>query len=335
MKVAVVGATGAVGRKMLEELEAFDQHKMQVRAFASSKSAGQILPFAGGSISVETFCIDTFEFFDFVLLAAGGEFSRLYAPELASRGMQVIDNSSVWRMNTDVPLVVPEVNGHILDRFSQGIIANPNCSTIQLTCSLAPLQQEFGLELVNVVTFQSVSGSGQKGIEELESQSKECSLGQEPTPQLYDKPIAFNILPAIGPIDSWGHCEEEIKMVRETRKILNLPNLNMMATTTRVPVFNCHCEAITVKLSKEVNLKTLRSFWQECWSDHGDYRLHEDGLVSPTEVTGERGVILSRLRLPFESPQSRWLQFWNVADNLKKGAATNGVQILKRLINLA
>jgi len=331
MKVAIIGATGAVGREMTEDLADSSLQGIDVGFFASARSEGQSIDFRGGRQSVKTFQLDALRGYDYALMSAGGSFSKEFSPQLAEIGVTVIDNSSAWRQDKDVALVVPEVNASTLDSYKGRIIANPNCSTIQMVVALSPLQKSFGLEMVQVSTYQSVSGTGQKGISELADQVLGHMKFEELQPKVYAQPIVFNLLPGIGPIDSQGHCEEEIKMVKETQKILGLPKLEVLATTIRVPVFSCHSESISVRLSKEV---TRDEVCQALIGAPGlEFYMGDDYAEMPTpkKITGKRGSYVARVRLPYGTERSRWVQFWNVADNLKKGAATNAVQILEYL----
>lgn len=336
MEVAVIGATGAVGREMLVDLALSKKlgDKVKPRLFASSRSAGAKVDYAGKSFLVEEFDIDKLQGIRFALMSAGGQFSREVSEQLVKRGLTVIDNSSAWRMDHRYPLVVPEVNASVLSNYATPtIIANPNCSTIQLVVALKPMLDAFGLEAVNVSTYQSVSGSGQKGIAELGRQMEEQYKFQDPTPKYYAQPIAFNVLPAIDVLDRFGHCFEEEKVVRETRKILNMPNLEVLATSARVPTMHCHCESVTVQLGRSVTraeaVEAIRSF--------AGIKVVEDEshgtFPTPRSVTGDQAVWVSRIRLPLGNETSKTVQMWIVADNLKKGAATNAVQILEKLID--
>lgn len=334
MKIAVIGCTGAVGREMLHELEHKLVEPFELVALASPRSEGIKLPFRGGYVSVKSFDLNALKECDYALMSAGGDFSRKWAKEIADRGTVVIDNSSAWRMERDVPLVVPEVNGKIIDSFKNGIIANPNCSTIQMVVSLKPLADHFGLEFINVSTYQSVSGSGQKGISELSEQVHNHLKFQDPKPSVYAQPIAFNIIPAIGPIGESGYCQEEEKLIFETRKIMNMPSLEILPAVARVPVFSCHSESITVRLSQEVTLEDVYKAFSSAVGLEFDSNETQETYPTPFYVAGRSEVFVSRVRLGFGAKKSKWLQFWNVADNLKKGAATNAVQIMKYLIDL-
>jgi aspartate-semialdehyde dehydrogenase len=331
-KIAIIGATGAVGREMLADLEDSKIKDIQIGFFASHRSAGEMLTIRGKSYEVKAYNINDIRDFDVCLMSAGGAFSKQNAQAIADLGITVIDNSSAWRMADHVPLVVPEVNASVLAKLPKGsIIANPNCSTIQMVVALKPLLDAFGLEEIHVSTYQSVSGTGQKGIKELSTQVESSFKFAEPKAQVYAQPIAFNVLPAIDVLDGAGHCFEEEKMVRETRKIFALPNIEILATTVRVPVYHCHGEAVAVKLSRKVSRKEAISVM----SAFAGITMHEEdshaSFPTPRTVAGDRGVHVARVRTPMDQDLSHWLQFWVVADNLKKGAATNAVQILEAI----
>jgi aspartate-semialdehyde dehydrogenase len=331
MKVAIVGATGAVGREMIKDLEESSIKDIDVGFFASARSKGSSISFRGKSYEVQEFTIEALRGTRYVLMSAGGSFSKEMSPKLVEIGATVIDNSSAWRMDKDVPLVVPEVNGDVLKNDRPMIIANPNCSTIQMVVALRPLEFEFGLKMVQVATYQSVSGTGQKGISELSGQLEQQFKFQELSVSAYAQPIVFNLLPGIDVYDAEGHCNEEVKMIRETRKIMDLPDLPVFASTVRVPTFHCHGEMVTVQLEEKITRKQAL----EAFSSAPGITLNvvDDHAAQPTNrtVTGEKGVFVSRVRLGWGEKQSEWLQFWNIADNLKKGAATNAVGILETI----
>ena len=332
MKVAIVGATGAVGREMISDLEDSSIKEIVPGLFASPRSAGEMLTFRGKAYEVKAFSVEAMSGYDYCLMSAGGAFSRQNAKAIAALGVTVIDNSSAWRMADGVPLVVPEVNGAVLRGLPKGsIIANPNCSTIQMVVALKPLDDLYGINQVHVSTYQSVSGTGQKGIQELSMQVEAALKFGDPVPQVYAQPIAFNVLPAIDVLDEKGHCFEEEKMVRETRKIFARPDMDILATTVRVPVYHCHCESVAVRLNKAVSrddlLRALSSFSGLTVVAENDHR----AFPTPRGVAGEKGVYVSRVRTPLDQSTSQWAQFWVVADNLKKGAATNAVQILEAM----
>jgi len=336
VKVAVIGATGAVGREMIADLDESNLD-LEIVPLASARSDGAVVEFRGRQVKVRAFSLSHVKDCDFALLSAGGDFSRMNAMAIAKLGPVVIDNSSAWRMDPDVPLVVPEVNPGDMTGVhrKKGIIANPNCSTIQLVVPLSALKAKFGISQVHVATYQSVSGTGQKGIAELAQQVQGHFNFKEPAPRVYRQPVAFNLLPAIDKIDSHGHCFEEEKVIRETRRILGMPHLEVFATTVRTPTFHCHGEAVSVRLGRKVKLEEAKSVIRD--SEGINFVDTDDvgEMPSPRKVAGDRGVWVSRVRLPLDTEDSDWLQFWVIADNLKKGAATNAVQILEHLATAA
>ena len=329
MKVAIIGATGAVGREMIGDL-GDSNLEVELVPLASSRSDGAVVDFRGKSLKVRAFSVDLVKGCRFTLMSAGGDFSRSEAAGIVQTGSTVIDNSSAWRMDLSVPLVVPEVNPSALAPalMTKGIIANPNCSTIQLVVPLAALRDAFGLQQVQVATYQSVSGTGQKGISELAGQVQGHFSFREPEPQVYRQPIAFNLLPAIDKIDAFGHCFEEEKIIRETRRILDMPDLQVLATTIRTPTFHCHGEAVSVRLDRKVSLEQVKAVFRAAKGISFIDSMDIADLPTPRMVAGDRGIWVSRARLPLDARESEWLQFWVIADNLKKGAATNAVQIL-------
>jgi aspartate-semialdehyde dehydrogenase len=317
---------------MIRDLEESEIQDIEVGMYASARSAGQKVTFRGKSYDVQAFSLDALKGTRFVLMSAGGSFSKEHAKALVAQGCTVIDNSSAWRMDESVALIVPEVNGATLKLDRPQIIANPNCSTIQMVVALKPLSDRFGLDMVQVSTYQSVSGTGQKGIAELASQLEAQMKFQDPVPQVYAQPIAFNCIPAIDVFEPTGHCYEEIKMVKETRKIMGLPSLDVLASTVRVPTFHCHGETVNVRLAKAISrADALDAFRGAAGLVLVDKDEHA-ALPTPRGTAGDRRVFVSRVRLPFGQATSHWLQFWNVADNLKKGAATNAVQILETIL---
>ncbi|MBP6217181.1 MAG: aspartate-semialdehyde dehydrogenase [Oligoflexales bacterium] len=340
MKIAVVGASGAVGREILAELEesALVPKTAEVIALASPRSDGERLKFRGKTLTVRAFQLEAVQGCSFVLMSAGKEFSKEWSPKIAQLGAYVIDNSSAWRSHRDIPLVVPEVNQEVLKGYKPGIIANPNCSTIQMVVALDPLKKAYGLEMVQVATYQSVSGSGQKGITELSEGMKASFKFERAVPSLYEHPIAFNLIPYIGSIDDvTGYCEEELKMIQETRKILSDEDLPVLPTTVRVPVFHCHAEAVTVKLSCPVSREELIARLSQSKGLSFVADSERLNFPNPLTIAQKSGVYVCRARLLQTADgkqRSDWVQFWNVADNLKKGAATNAVQILESLLSL-
>uniref|UniRef100_A0A832LWZ9 Aspartate-semialdehyde dehydrogenase n=1 Tax=Caldimicrobium thiodismutans TaxID=1653476 RepID=A0A832LWZ9_9BACT len=331
--VAVVGATGAVGRMMVSVLEERNFPVKELRLFASPKSKGIKIPFKGEEISVEVLeDTKSFKGIDIALFSAGGSRSLEYAPLFARDGAVVIDNSSAWRMDPEVPLVVPEVNPQAIAQFkNKGIIANPNCSTIQMVVALKPIHDVAKIKRVVVATYQSVSGAGQKAIDELMSQVKAwCSGDLMPPPKNLPQTIAFNCIPHIDVFLPNRYTKEEMKMVEETKKIMEDPNIKVTATTVRVPVFYGHAEAVNIemekKLSPEEAMEILRRAKGVVVLDDPENKLYPLQI----NVAGRDEVFVGRIREDFSVEAG--LNMWIVADNLRKGAATNAVQIAELLI---
>jgi len=332
-RMAVIGATGVVGREMLGILESRDFPVASMRLFASHRSAGEELQFRGKSLRVEVLTEEIPEGIDIALFSAGSAVSARQAPALAAAGAVVIDNSSAWRMDAKVPLVVPEVNREAafaaVAPGGNRIIANPNCSTIQLVVALKPLVDAFGVERVVVSTYQSVSGAGQAAMEEMSQQVVALFNHQDPVAAAMPHPIAFNCIPAIGEAMENGYTDEEWKLVSESRKILDLPGLRVSPTAVRVPVFSCHAESVNVQCSRKVSPTQARAALrggeglvvQDCLADN----LYPMGR----EATGSDEVFVGRIRQ--DPDQDDTLNFWVVADNLRKGAALNAVQIAEVL----
>jgi aspartate-semialdehyde dehydrogenase len=333
MKVGVVGATGVVGREIIRELDLIQGQNLSVKLFASVRSAGQTLHFGQESFEVKEFSFEEAKLCDYILMSAGSEFSKQWTEPLADAGVVVIDNSSAWRMDPRFPLLVPEVNSKEITEFSGNrIFPNPNCSTIQLAVTLKPLLDAFGVESINVCSYQSVSGSGQSGVDELLDQSRAHLDGQPYESREFPRKIAFDLIPAIDRIVSGGHSYEEVKIIEETRKILKAPKLAIMATTIRVPTLRGHGEAVSINLDESVTVEQVLEAFENFSSIvvHGNSYAEMPNLET---VVGKPTVHVSRVRLPLGTECSNQLQFWNVADNICKGAATNSVQILKHLIH--
>ncbi|AMW32170.1 aspartate semialdehyde dehydrogenase [Fervidobacterium changbaicum] len=314
-KIGIVGATGAVGRTMLEVLEKSSVPVSELRLFASERSAGQILTFRGADVRVETLTQEAMrEGFDYLLFSAGADVSRRYAPIAAEVGTTVIDNSSAFRMVPEIPLVVPEINGHLLKGY-RGIVANPNCSTIQMVLALYKVHDKYQLHEIFVSTYQAVSGAGHKAIVEYERQ-----LSGDDSHSVFVRQIAHNVIPLIGDLKD-DISQEEWKMINETKKILNSKALAVFPTTVRVPVRIGHSESVIARtlfpiMSKEDLIETIAS---------GEDVVVHDDIVTPLEVAGDDYVHVSRVRL-FDA---QTFGLWVVADNLRVGAATNAVRILK------
>jgi len=329
-KVAVVGATGNVGRELLNILAERAFPADDVVALASARSAGKEVSFGEDDV-LKVQELDSYDFAgtDIVLSSPGASVSKVHAPRAAAAGAVVIDNTSQFRMDPDVPLVVPEVNPEALARYTQrNIIANPNCSTIQMVMALKPLHQIAPIRRVVVATYQSVSGSGKEAMDELFSQTRGIYMNDTPRPQQYPKQIAFNTIPQIDVFMDDGSTKEEWKMVNETRKILD-PNIRVQATCVRVPVFIGHGEAVSVEFDAPVGedaaRAALRGFPGVTVVDHRE----EGGYVTPVECAGEDAVYVSRLRR--DPTVDSGLSFWVVADNVRKGAALNSIQIAEAL----
>jgi aspartate-semialdehyde dehydrogenase len=334
MRVAIAGATGAVGREMLKVLEERDFPVGELVPLASERSEGHKLQFRGDEIPVRRLKPDSFEGVDVALFSPGATVSREFAPHAARAGAVVVDNSSAFRMDADVPLVVPEVNPKAVELAlkpgGRRIVANPNCSTIQLVMVLKPLHDAAVLDRVVVSTYQSVSGAGQKGIDELEAQSRALFSMGELEAKKFPHRIAFNLLPEIGPANANGYTEEEMKMVNETRKILGLPDLKMAATCVRVPVFYCHSEAVNVAFQRDLPPEKAREILLAAPGVKVLDDLAKHVYPMPMLGVGDDATLVGRIRRDLSD--DRGLTMFVVSDNLRKGAATNAVQIAELLL---
>ncbi len=329
-RVAVAGATGAVGREIIKTLHERNFPVDELVALASARSVGQEISF-GDKIVLKVRNLDTFDFkgWDIGLFSPGAAISAVHAPRAAAAGVIVIDNTSQFRMEPDVPLVVPEVNPQALTRIRRGIVANPNCSTIQLAVALKPLHDRYRVRRVVVSTYQSVSGAGKEGMDELFSQTKGSFVNDPPRQEIFTKPIAFNVIPHIDRFMDDGATKEEWKMSAEIRKILD-PDIKLFATCVRVPVFIGHSEAVTVEFEQPVDLDEARHILREAPGVQV-FDTHEDGgYITPLDAQGEDATYISRLRIDPTVPNG--LAFWCVSDNLRKGAALNAVQIAETLV---
>jgi aspartate-semialdehyde dehydrogenase len=327
--VAVVGATGAVGNEMIAVLEERNFPVERIRLFASERSEGTTLEYEGSEFPVETLSEDSFRGIDIALFSAGKERSKVWAPVAAKSGCVVIDNSSEWRMDPEVPLVVPEVNAQDL-KWHKGIIANPNCSTIQLVVVLKPLHDAAKIKRVVVTTFQSVSGTGKKAMDELLRQTADLLNFREIRHEVYPHQIAFNCLPHIDSFLENGSTREETKMVQETRKILGDATIGVTATAVRVPVFRGHSESVNIETEKKLTALEARSVLAVA---PGVVVFDAPGKnVYPLaiEVAGKDETYVGRIRE--DESIEKGLNMWIVADNLRKGAALNAVQIAEQLI---
>lgn len=338
-KVAVVGATGAVGQKMLETLENRDFPISELLLLSSKRSAGKTISWKGNDYIVQEAKPESFEGIDIALFSAGGSVSKVLAPEAAKRGAIVIDNTSAFRMQEDIPLVVPEVNPQDLHEHN-GIIANPNCSTIQMVVALEPIRQAFGLSKVIVSTYQAVSGSGAAAIEELNEQSEAVLQGKEvqtnilPVKSL-DKhyQIAFNAIPQIDTFTDNGYTYEEMKMINETKKIMHMPELQVAATCVRIPVSSGHSESVYIEIEKEdVTVAELKELLAQAegivLQDSPEQQLYP----MPITAVDKLDTFVGRIRKDLDNPKG--FHLWIVSDNLLKGAAGNSVQIAETLVKM-
>ena len=325
-KLAIVGATGLVGRTALKVLEEKKLPNFEYTLFCSKKSAGTVLTLLGKDYVTKELTENSFnEGFDFAIFSAGGETSKKFAPIAASKGCIVVDNSSTFRMDKDVPLVVPEVNPEEISK-NHGIIANPNCSTIQAVVPLKPLDDKYKIKRIVYSTYQAVSGAGRDGVDDLENGIKGLP------PKKFPHPIFNNCLPHIDVFVDDGYTKEEHKMINETRKILKNPNLPITATTVRVPVINSHSESINIELENDFDLdevkRLLASFPGIIVVD--DVQSNKYPLA--TEANGHDEVFVGRIRRDYSVKYG--LNIWVVADNIRKGAASNAIQIVEKLVNL-
>lgn len=327
-RVAIVGATGAVGREMLTALASSELPVASLKALASSRSAGRRLPWRDDEVVVEELTHDSFEGVDLALFSAGGGRSKEFAPSAVKAGCVVVDNSSAWRMDPSVPLVVPEVNEAALAGHN-GIIANPNCSTIQMVLPLQALHAHTPIERVVVSTYQSASGAGQAGIDELDACTRADLAGEALPASTFARPLAFDCLPHIGAFEASGYTNEEEKMLNETRKIMGLATLPVSATCVRVPVRRGHLESVTVDLARPMSAATAKEL---IGAFAGCVVMDEpETLTYPVarDCVGRDETFVGRIREDAALPAT--LHFWVVSDNLLKGAATNAVQIAEAL----
>jgi aspartate-semialdehyde dehydrogenase len=330
-KVAVVGATGNVGREMMNILSEREFPADEVVALASRKSMGQEVAYGDRTLKVKALDHYDFSDVDICLMSAGGTISKEWSPKIAAAGAVVIDNSSAWRMDPDVPLIVPEVNAEAVAGFrKKGIIANPNCSTAQLVVALKPLHDKAVIKRVVVSTYQSVSGAGKEAMEELFSQTKSVFQLNEVAATKFHKRIAFNVIPQVDVFMEDGYTKEEWKMMAETKKILD-PKIKLTATCVRVPVFVSHSEAINIEFENPISADEARDILRSAPGCLVIDKREDGGYVTPYEAAGEDATYISRIR---EDPTvENGLCMWIVSDNLRKGAALNAVQIAEVLVN--
>jgi aspartate-semialdehyde dehydrogenase len=330
--VAVVGATGAVGREMISVVESRNLPVEKLRLFASERSEGVELEYKKQTIKVETLNEDSFKGIDIALFSAGAERSRIWAPVAARSGCVVVDNSSQWRMDPEVPLVVPEVNPHDL-KWHKGIIANPNCSTIQMVVVLKPIHDAAKIKRVVVTTFQAVSGTGKKAMDELLNQTRELLNFKEVTKEVYPHQIAFNVLPHIDKFLENGYTKEEMKMVNETKKIMGDSSIRVTATTVRVPVFRGHSESVNIETGRKLTANEASAILSTA-PGVVVYDAPEKNIYPlPLYAAGKDETYVGRIRE--DESIENGLNLWVVSDNLRKGAALNAVQISEKLIEMA
>jgi aspartate-semialdehyde dehydrogenase len=329
VRVAILGATGAVGTEILEILESRDFPLRDLNLLASPRSAGSVMVFKGEKLTVQPVEGSSFKDVDIVLASAGGSISKVWAKTIVQAGAVIIDNSSAFRMDAQVPLVVPEINpesaiGH------KGILANPNCTTILMGVALWPLHQVQPIRRVVVATYQSASGAGARAMEEVKNQSLAILNGETPRAEILPYPLAFNLFPHNSPLNELGYCEEEMKMVNETRKIFNAPQLRLTATCVRVPVLRAHSEAINIEFDRPFPVEKAREI---LFSAPG-VKLLEDWQKNyfpmPIDASGKDEVLVGRIRQDISHPCG--LELWLCGDQIRKGAALNAVQIAELLV---
>ncbi len=331
MHIAIVGATGAVGVEMIKTLERRNFPASQLVPLASARSAGKTLPFRGENVAVQELTRDSFAGVDIALFSAGGGTSAEFAPVAVEAGAVVVDNSSAFRMDDSVPLVVPEINAAAVGK-NNGIIANPNCSTIVTVMALNPLHQAFGVKRIFASTYQAVSGSGAMGIVELERQVGEIAANQEATREVYPHQIAFNVLPHVDVFLDDGYTKEEMKMVHESRKIMDLPEFKASVTCVRVPVYRAHSIAVSAEFEKQVSVEEARKAIITAPGIDLNDDIASNGYPLPLDLTGKDNCQVGRIRK--DCAFDNGLSFWVAGDQLLKGAALNTVQIAEEVAKL-
>ncbi|MGD1866385.1 MAG: aspartate-semialdehyde dehydrogenase [Phormidesmis sp.] len=327
--VAILGATGAVGTELLQLLEERDFPINALKLLASPRSAGNLIKFKGRDIAVEAVSKEAFQGIDIVLASAGGSTSKQWAQDIVAAGALMIDNSSAFRMDEAVPLVVPEVNPEAAESH-QGIIANPNCTTILMGVAIWPLHQVQPIQRIVVATYQSASGAGARAMEEVKQQTKAILAGETPPTESFPYPLAFNLFPHNTPLNEQGYCEEEMKMVNETRKIFSEPALKVSATCIRVPVLRAHSEAINLEFEQPFDLNQARSVIKAA----AGVELVEDWQANyfpmPMDASGKDDVLVGRIRQDISNPTG--VELWLSGDQIRKGAALNAVQIAELVV---
>lgn len=329
IRVAVLGATGAVGTELIKLLESRQFPVAQLKLLASARSAGRHLCFRGEKLTVEPVSEQSFRDLDLVLAAAGSSTTKAWATQIVRSGAVLIDNSSAFRLDPQVPLVVPEINPEAAASHC-GIIANPNCSTILMVMAVWPLHQVQSVKRVVVATYQSASGAGAKAIEEVKAQAQAILNGQTPAAEVFPYPLAFNVFPHNSPLNEQGYCEEEMKMLNETRKIFGVPDLRVSATCVRVPVLRAHSEAVNLEFDTPLAVEKARQVLEAA----PGVKLVEDWQKNyfpmPIEASGRDEVFVGRIRQDLSHPCS--LELWLCGDQIRKGAALNAIQIAELLV---
>ena len=333
MKIAIVGVSGAVGQEFLRVLDSENFPVSELRLFGSERSAGTVQKFRGRDYTVQLLTHDPmlFDGLDFVFASAGAGVSREYAADITARGAIMIDNSSAWRMEADVPLVVPEVNGEDALDAPRGIIANPNCTTIQMVVALRPINAISRIRRVHVATYQAASGAGASAMAELEQQHADIASGREPKVEKFAHQLAYNVIPHIDVFTDNGYTKEEMKMYNETRKIMHSEDLQVSAMCVRVPVMRAHSEAIWVETERPVSVSEARAAFE---ADPGIVVCDNPSANQypmPLELAGCDPVYVGRIRADISNPNG--LSFWSVSDQIRKGAALNAVQIAEYIIS--
>ena len=333
-RVAIVGATGNVGREMLNILSERNFPASEVVALASSRSNGREVSYGDKILKCQV--LDNFDFsgVDFCLMSAGGSIAKAWAPKIGASGTIVIDNSSCFRYDSNVPLIVPEVNAQVLDKYMErndrrNIIANPNCSTAQLVVALKPLHDKANIKRMVISTYQSVSGAGREAVEELWNQTRGIMVSDTPEADVFTKQIAFNVIPHIDSFMEDGYTKEEWKVLAETKKILD-PRIRVTCTAARVPVFVGHCEAVNLEFENEISADEARDILREAPGVVVIDKREDGGYITPVECVGEYATFVSRIRE--DATVENGLNLWVVSDNLRKGAALNAVQIAETLV---
>ena len=329
--VAIMGATGAVGQVMLEILAERDFPVGELRLLASARSVGKEFEFGGKTIAVQELKEDSFAGIDLVLASAGGSLSKQYNPHAVAAGAVVVDNTSAFRMDPEVPLVVPEINPQDLE-WHKGIIANPNCSTIIMDVVVWPLYRQKRVRRVVVSTYQAVSGAGARAMEELEQQTREVLAGKKAEPRELPYQIAFNLFSHNSAIGPEGYCEEEMKMIKETRKMFHDDQIQVTATTVRVTVMRAHSEAINLEFEEPISAAEAREILAAAAGVKIVDEIEANHFPMPIEASGEDDVLVGRIRQDISRPDGRGLDLWVSGDQLRKGAALNAVQIAEELV---